>query len=454
MYIYSSFNTCRSAGSAPSKGISDAAAYMSEMWRVLSLNGLFIAVTTMPPDIFYTIAVSPLDPSCHNWEEGSSKKGGGKSQGTCCARQEKIKTNEGGEIYYYCLTKLAEPKAVGTSHRSGDAARIDAGREKIVSGINVFLDEAIKEMKKCEEGRGGGEGAEWDEGDGMDMSGGGGGGGTSQDVRFYDTDDDIDDGTTTASPPQLKSTTKHSSFPTVSISLDEANSNLIAGGKVEVEYELKNGEWSDDDFICLRCTCPLSLPPTLPPSTSLPMDTIASTTAPRGSPSVDFYKRTDPCPYECFEYVSAPPSNLSSGDARVQRVTLSLPPFGGIFQLSYIRSFMKEKKKVGKEGVQGSHCVKRHKILGSSATFSVNVNVSACHPDRPNKVQRNGVNDASSPQFHRRGTGSMNQQDQKINLQVLIEDLCSIKALLVSIKPPESNHTKDSLLHGGGETII
>jgi len=105
----------------PSK---DAADYMNEIWRVLKVNGLFIVVTTMPPEIFEKIAITPLNSngndemdSLSNWKRGHST--------------HELRTAAGGCVYYYSIRKLSSMCNLSRN-------------DKVMSGILALLEEAKK----------------------------------------------------------------------------------------------------------------------------------------------------------------------------------------------------------------------------------------------------------------------------------------------------------------------
>jgi hypothetical protein len=96
--IASSASTSTSTSTSPSTELissaaDDAAAYVSEMWRILIPSGLFAVITTMPPKIFRSIAIDPIGGAAvSNW--------------STCAKK-KIRTNEGGVVYLYMVRKTA-----------------------------------------------------------------------------------------------------------------------------------------------------------------------------------------------------------------------------------------------------------------------------------------------------------------------------------------------------------
>ena len=91
---------------------------MTEMCRILKLNGSLIIVTTMPPNIFEQIAINPLFSNGRisiNWKQGHS-----------C---HNLKTAVGGDVFCFAIRKLAP------THRTDR-------KEALMNGIKALLDEA------------------------------------------------------------------------------------------------------------------------------------------------------------------------------------------------------------------------------------------------------------------------------------------------------------------------
>lgn len=96
----------------------DAADYMTEIWRVLRVNGAFLVVTTMPPAIFERFVIDALNEcaeSGHDWTEGHS--------------QHCLTTAEGGTVFYYAIRK-----------RSGKVRK----QAQLLAAISNLLNEAKK----------------------------------------------------------------------------------------------------------------------------------------------------------------------------------------------------------------------------------------------------------------------------------------------------------------------
>jgi hypothetical protein len=109
---------------------------MREMWRILKTDGLLVIVTTMDASLFESIALIPMVGSASidavqeasNWKRGS--------------RIDRIRTSEGGQVYYYSITKLRSI-LVG-SHSVIKRSRSSDGKEGLFRGIQLLLDEAMK----------------------------------------------------------------------------------------------------------------------------------------------------------------------------------------------------------------------------------------------------------------------------------------------------------------------
>ena len=90
----------------PKSGSEDALKYVSEVFRALEKGGLFAVITAMPPTVFRTIAVDPL----HAQAQG---RNGSKNVQTVLTNwknciKKKIRTNEGGIVYFYIIQKMTD----------------------------------------------------------------------------------------------------------------------------------------------------------------------------------------------------------------------------------------------------------------------------------------------------------------------------------------------------------
>jgi SAM-dependent methyltransferase len=122
---------------------SDATRYIQEMWRVLSTGGLFVLITTMPPNVLQSIAIDPLL-SCGdsgtrpvNWDAGH----------VC----HQLQTPEGGDVYYYCLRKMADLSVGPFVPSSSSGGGNGADKEDIMSGILALLEEAKQAREAVDE---------------------------------------------------------------------------------------------------------------------------------------------------------------------------------------------------------------------------------------------------------------------------------------------------------------
>ena len=111
-----------------------------------------VLISTMPPDILEPVAMAPLlssssssataivnnkvsSSSVCNWKTGSIIRN--------------ITTPEGGQVYYYCITKLAHCTKLSSFNSSNTmrtvpTARTDTDKEDIMAGIAALLEEAKK----------------------------------------------------------------------------------------------------------------------------------------------------------------------------------------------------------------------------------------------------------------------------------------------------------------------
>lgn len=109
---------------------------MREMWRILKTDGLLVIVTTMDASLFESIALIPMVGSASidavqeasNWKRGS--------------RIDRIRTSEGGQVYYYSIRKLRSILVGSASVIQGSSS--SDGKEGLFRGIQLLLDEAMK----------------------------------------------------------------------------------------------------------------------------------------------------------------------------------------------------------------------------------------------------------------------------------------------------------------------
>ena len=116
--------------------LEDSCNYMREMWRILKTDGLLVIVTTMDASLFESIALIPMVGSASidavqeasNWKRGS--------------RIDRVRTSEGGQVYYYSIRKL-KSILVGSATVNKGSSSSD-GKEGLFRGIQLLLDEAMK----------------------------------------------------------------------------------------------------------------------------------------------------------------------------------------------------------------------------------------------------------------------------------------------------------------------
>ena len=127
-------------------GSLDAVLYIIEMWRILPIGGLFAVITTMPPAVFRAIAIDPLtDNNVTDWKE---------------CKKKKIRTNEGGHVYFYPLRKTANlPLDIATKIKrkhSGSHVHNQSSmpqppdRDAVMSGITALLEEATRAREEMQ----------------------------------------------------------------------------------------------------------------------------------------------------------------------------------------------------------------------------------------------------------------------------------------------------------------
>ena len=80
-------------------GALDVSAYVRETLRILRVGGVFAVITTMPPSIFRTIVIDPLG-------DGNKNAPNVLTDWKIC-KKKKIRTNEGGYVYFYPIRKTS-----------------------------------------------------------------------------------------------------------------------------------------------------------------------------------------------------------------------------------------------------------------------------------------------------------------------------------------------------------
>lgn len=147
----------------------DALNYICEMWRVLRIGGLFILISTMPPEIIEPLALTPLlQPAASASER--NKRSSNVSNWNAGCRVLRLTTQEGGMVYYYAITKVAKisrltsyrhgTNAGATAKNNGSAAATSNTKVSsnlkttdtsgIMAGIAALLEEAKKAKEAME----------------------------------------------------------------------------------------------------------------------------------------------------------------------------------------------------------------------------------------------------------------------------------------------------------------
>ena len=96
-------------------GTSAALAYMHEMWRLLQPHGVFVIISTIPPDLFHLVG-SSIVPAL---AKEASKKGKQGDVRTGPGYRIHAFTKEGGNVFYYALFKSPTKLAGNTCGSSG-----------------------------------------------------------------------------------------------------------------------------------------------------------------------------------------------------------------------------------------------------------------------------------------------------------------------------------------------
>ena len=187
-------------------GYYKAVDYMREVWRLLSNGGQYIVVTTMPSDIFASVAIDPLGKDCSDWNSSESKR-------------ITLKTHAGNDVFYYVVTK-----------------RSMHSKELIFDGIKSLLDEAISAK-----------------GDFLDSIN------RENDEKLMETDVGRNFSYEIVTTPINDTETPH-----VTMVINNETSSFVACGQIDVSYSLlalndeSTSPWSDRDIICLVCACKIS----------------------------------------------------------------------------------------------------------------------------------------------------------------------------------------------------
>jgi len=131
----------------------DALNYITEMWRILKTGGVFVLISTMPPEIIEPLALSPLLTPLPGVRGGASDWNQG-------CRVLPLTTQEGGKVYYYAIRKLAEITRVTTfrpgtttttTNTAGTKSSSKVGAAADNSGIMAGIAALLEEAKKAKE---------------------------------------------------------------------------------------------------------------------------------------------------------------------------------------------------------------------------------------------------------------------------------------------------------------
>jgi len=432
--------------SAGAQGTSDAAAYLFEMWRLLTIDGTgcLVIVTTQPLAILKSfLALVP---------EGKSAALPWKIE-----RHRSMKTPEGTDVFYYTLIKpmgvaakastggkvtdlAAEMAAVLEEARvaAADAAKardqLDSRQAAVRSALDA-LDESKKQRdilaKKLEKSSS----------ELTNM--------TEDDIRATKSeilgteerknsksekkkDESVSIDLPTDSP---SSDIKVKVIPKVELDVDEDASTLLSGGRVDVKFTLSDGDWDEDDEVCLFLV-------------SSPSDRRGA--AGELCDEVETYERapepTAPAPAppngETQAGPWAPPpapthdssSSDATGDKLVGHCSVKVPLVGGWYRLTYVRVIMT----IIPTG-DGKVAVNRERnVLASTRAFSI-----------PSKVFGYSSEATSRGCTRRRGPLGPRALAERIGLMAVADDMQSIKTLVVTAIPrPQS-----ALAKGGSRCI-
>jgi len=142
------------------------------MWRILRIGGLFILISTMPPDILEPLAFTPLLSTTSSNSKDSANANCIVSNWKAGCRVLPLTTQEGGTVYYYAMTKLSEisqltsyrpgQEAKGTNNNNNNGSGSSSGNNSsssktkstdtsgIMAGIAALLEEAKKAKEAME----------------------------------------------------------------------------------------------------------------------------------------------------------------------------------------------------------------------------------------------------------------------------------------------------------------
>lgn len=175
-------------------------------------------------------------------------------------------------------------------------------------------------------------------------------------------------------------------LPVIEINIEADASILRSDGHVHVTYAI-DGLWQDNDEIRLLCS------------------------SQNPEKQVNYYKSNDNAPYETVEYTVKPQLDaVLGGNNYIGSVKLQLPTFGGIFRVAYIRTVR-----------NSSGAAVSHHVIAESDPFVVPATIRK----QPNK---------NSALIKCRTIYSPKKTDSKLVYRQIVEDLRSIKTILVAFK--------------------
>ena len=137
-----------------------AVAYMTNMWALLVENGIFVIISTMPPSIFNLLAQHVVEVPAIATAQLSSSSSRSSAAAEHRYAVRPLKTDAGGDVYYYVLTKGSDPSpktitaslapVLGSTHSivASAADGSDATEE-----IQRLLREAQAAMSQLEEAK-------------------------------------------------------------------------------------------------------------------------------------------------------------------------------------------------------------------------------------------------------------------------------------------------------------
>ena len=395
-------------------GAVDAMAYILEVWRVLKPGGRFVVLTTMPTDIFFALAIEPLQSSATaylcDWRNSDKIT---------------LTTGEGGKVYSYAVDKLSSP---GPWHKNQvKRAAEDKGkggaRADVMEGINALLEEARQAKLEMDAATAKCSARSSEAREALSELNAAEAEQDKLKTRLSQQQEDLVSQLEGEKAERLLRTVTPLAesgksqgpvsppipTPKVVLELLRDQSNLVAGGHVVIRFELQGGDWDDSDAVQLVCVFPRKV---------------------SVHPLIEVYKAHDEQTYEDLEYTTEPLA--MGGSILVGQVKLSLPSFCSFYVAKYIRTSLccrqDEKGGMVMERVTSRLCQTEHFIITSGVVFG--------HPDDAQQtVNASPVDNFSilpSPAqkaTRRRGAVPM-AFDQS---WTLVEDLRSIHTLSIAI---------------------